>query len=157
MGAEICRRLSSGESLRAICRDDGFPDESTVRMWVLRENSDFYPQYAIARQMQALRWAEEIIEIADDGSNDWMQSQRPDNKGYELNGEHTRRSHMRVEARKWLLSKVLPKVYGDRQQHTHTGPNDGPIGVASVTLDAATDMTEEQRAALRAALTGAKR
>jgi Bacteriophage Sf6, terminase small subunit-like len=31
-----------------------------------------------------------------------------------LDAEHVQRSRLRVEARKWLLSKALPKVYGDK-------------------------------------------
>jgi hypothetical protein len=58
--------------------------------------------------------ADELIDIADDGRNDWMA--RPGNAtiGYELNGEHVQRSRLRSDTRKWLLSKCLPKVYGDK-------------------------------------------
>jgi hypothetical protein len=54
--------------------------------------------------------ADELLEIADDGSNDWMEREKG---GYELNAEHIQRSRARIDTRKWLLSKMLPKVYGD--------------------------------------------
>ena len=61
-------------------------------------------------------WADEILEIADDATNDWMGRQRRDGvTEIVLNRDHVERSKQRIDARKWLLSKALPKVYGDRQ------------------------------------------
>ena len=54
--------------------------------------------------------ADETLEISDDGTNDWMK----DNEGYKVNGEHVARSRLRVDTRKWLLSKALPKIFGDK-------------------------------------------
>lgn len=124
---EIVRRIGEGESLRAICRDEGMPSEGSVRGWVIDNREGFAAHYTQARMSQAVRWGEEILEIADDASNDWMASNKPDSEAYVLNGEHTRRSHMRIEARKWLLSKVLPKVYGDKLDLRTEG--DGTINV----------------------------
>ena len=58
--------------------------------------------------------ADEMLEIADDGSNDWMLRKDGDKEFYVLNGEHVQRSRLRLDTRKWLLSKALPKVYGDK-------------------------------------------
>lgn len=119
IAAEICRRLGEGEGLRAICRSEGMPPESTVRTWVADDRDGFAVRYTTARQAQALRWAEEILEIADDGSNDWIERNTADGgRGYEFHGEHYQRSRLRVDTRKWLLSKVLPKVYGDKIEVT---------------------------------------
>ncbi|HQU25004.1 MAG TPA: hypothetical protein PKX13_12065 [Acidiphilium sp.] len=112
---EICRRLALGETLREICRTDGMPDPSTVREWVLTRPS-FSPQYMKAREMGFMTWSDELIEIADDGRNDWMENNDPNNPGWKANGEHSRRSQIRIDARKWLLAKALPKVFGDRLQ-----------------------------------------
>jgi len=72
--------------------------------------------------------ADELLEVADDGKNDWMERQgEDDQKLYVLNGEHVQRSRIRVDTRKWLLSKALPKVYGDKLTQEHTGPNGGPV------------------------------
>ncbi len=59
--------------------------------------------------------AEEIVEIADDGRNDWMEVMSKDGEsiGWRLNGEAVQRSRLRVDARKWLMSKLLPKKYGE--------------------------------------------
>lgn len=111
---EICRRLASGESLRSICRDDGMPTEACVRGWAIDDREGFSSQYARSKEVQFSAMADELIDIADDARNDWMA--RPGNGtiGYELNGEHVQRSRLRSDTRKWLLSKCLPKVYGDK-------------------------------------------
>lgn len=132
---EICERLSQGESLRSICRSEGYPHEATVRTWA-RERDDFSTQYARARELQMHALAEEIVEISDDGTNDWMKSNDPDNEGYALNHEHVQRSKLRLDARKWLASKILPKVYGDKVQQEVTGADGAPlIPTLSIKID----------------------
>jgi hypothetical protein len=121
LAEKICERLSGGESLRSICRDEAMPDERTVRRWALDDREGFSPQYARAREAQAHALADELLEIADDGSNDWMVREGKT----ELNSEHVQRSRLRSDTRKWLLSKMLPKVYGDKMQHT--GADDEPL------------------------------
>jgi hypothetical protein len=122
----ICTRLAAGESLRAICLSDGMPDKSTVFRW-LAINEPFRDQYARAREAQADFYAEEIIEISDDGTNDWMERRSEAEKGagiesgWVLNGEHVQRSRLRVDARKWFASKVAPKKYGDKIEATLQG------------------------------------
>lgn len=109
----ICARLSNGETLRAICRDEGMPRESTVRAWALDDVGGFYAHYARAREIGYAGLADELAEIAD-GTGD------------------PARDRLRVDTRKWLLSKALPKVYGDKVEHT--GPNGGPIQITRVEL-----------------------
>lgn len=112
LGAEICSRIGSGESLRAICRDDGMPSEATVRGWVIDGVGDeFAAQYKRARDLLAFGWAEQLIEIADDRAND---TYKDENGVVRVDHEAIARSRLRVDTRKWLLSKVLPKLYGDR-------------------------------------------
>lgn len=113
---EILRRMAEGESLRSICRSEGMPNREAVRLWVLENRHGFAERYAVARELQAHALAEELLEIADDGSNDWMARNDPNNPGYIENGEHLQRSRLRVDARKWLTSKILPKHYGDKHE-----------------------------------------
>jgi hypothetical protein len=68
----ICERIADGESLRSICSQEGFPHKATVFRW-LASNEAFRDHYARAREAQADALFDEILEIADDGSNDWMQ------------------------------------------------------------------------------------
>lgn len=114
----ICLRLAEGESLRSVCRDDGMPSKQAVLRWLAR-NEQFRAQYVRAKEEGAEAIAEEMFDIADDGTNDWMEKLDKDGEaiGYQLNGEHVQRSKLRIDTRKWYLSKILPKKYGDRIQH----------------------------------------
>lgn len=129
---KICSRIIGGESLRAICADDDMPGRTTVFQW-LAGNKDFAHQYARARAFQAEHLVDEIMEISDDGTNDWMERRSESEKGagvntgWVLNGEHVQRSRLRVDTRKWFASKVAPKIYGDKFVNEHSGPDGGPI------------------------------
>jgi hypothetical protein len=104
------------------------PPESTVRLWVQDDREGFAAHYARAREVGYQSMADELIEIADDGSNDWMERKRGDGSTEEVeNHEVIGRSRLRVDTRKWLLSKALPKVYGEKIVQEHTGANGGPI------------------------------
>jgi hypothetical protein len=98
-----------GYSLREVCRDERMPSRDTVRRW-LRDKPEFQAQYALACQHRADAFADEIIEMADDGSNDWQERQH----GPSVNAENIQRSKLRIEARKWLMSKVAPRKYGEK-------------------------------------------
>lgn len=106
-------RLAEGRSVRSICRDDDMPVTTTIFRW-LREDESFKQRYEVANEARAHALAEDILEIADDGKNDWMEKNDPENPGYRVNGEHVQRSRLRVDSRKWLASKILPKNYGDK-------------------------------------------
>ncbi|MBH9645062.1 terminase small subunit-like protein [Burkholderia vietnamiensis] len=111
----ICEHLVSGLSLRQIEAIEGMPSKTTILRWLADDRfTSFRDQYARARDMQAEGMADEILEIADDGRNDWMEIQNRDgdNIGWKVNGEAVQRSRLRIDARKWLLSKLLPKKYG---------------------------------------------
>jgi len=114
----ICLRLAEGESLRSVCSDDGMPSKQAVLRWLAR-NEEFRAQYVRAKEEGAEAIAEELFDIADDGTNDWMEKLDKDGEciGYQLNGEHVQRSKLRIDTRKWYLSKIMPKKYGDRIQH----------------------------------------
>jgi hypothetical protein len=121
LAQSVCIALAQGRSLRDVCEDEGMPAESTVRLWAVEDREGFSAQYAKAREIGYHMMADELLEIADNGSNDWMERNAEENDGWQLNGEHIQRSRLRVDARKWMLSKVLPKVYGEKQQHEVSG------------------------------------
>lgn len=139
---EICLRLSEGEGLKRICREEWAPTFHTVYNW-LKVHEGFKRQYAEARGIGLENMAEELLEIADDGSNDWMLRNDPDNAGYAANGEHLKRSELRIKTRQWLLSKLAPARYGDRLKAELTGADGGPIQTESLS-----DLTIARRIAM---------
>lgn len=128
LGDIICARLANGESLNAICKGEGMPSESTIRAWSLDQGHPISAKYARAREIGYLKIADELLDIADDGSNDWMiREGKNEDPGWAANGEHIQRSRLRVDTRKWLLSKMLPKVFGDRLSAELTGKDGEPL------------------------------
>lgn len=124
-----------GRSLRSICRDD---DGMPAMMTVLREldrNPLFCARYARAREAMADHAADDAMVIARMSTPETAAADR-----------------VKLMAHQWYAKCLRPKVYGDRQ--AITGPNDGPIQIAAVTLDAS-ELDDDQRAAMRAALLAA--
>ena len=109
----ICARLAEGQSLRKAAKAEGVGVQ-TVLDWEAA-NEDFSGQYARARATGYKLLADEIIEISDDASGDTVETEN----GPKANPEFTARSRLRVDSRKWMLSKMLPKIYGDKLETTH--------------------------------------
>ena len=107
---EICKRLAGGESLNAICREKHLPSRKVVHEWVADDRNGFRDKYACAREAQADRMAEEILEIADDACNDWVMR----NGTYVFDHENVNRARLRVDARKWLMARLAPRKWGNR-------------------------------------------
>ena len=124
IGAVLCARIADGESLRSICAEEEMPDKATVFRWLaVPELSEFRDQYARAREQQADALFDEILEIADDARNDWMERRGEEDAGWVANGEHIQRSKLRIDARKWMAGKLRPKVYGDKSVIEGPGEN----------------------------------
>lgn len=123
----VCEGLASGKGLEAVCAGDGIPNASTIYRW-LEAHENFREKYARARQIQADRYFDEIVQIADDGSRDYRQ----DDEGRDVvDHDHIARSRLRVEARKWTASKLAPKKYGEKLELS--GDADAPLTVNVVT------------------------
>jgi len=124
----ILERLSRGETLQKAVRGENMPRHNTVIKRV-RNDKEFAGRYMIAREIGYTIMADGIIDIADDGARDYG----VDDKGREVvNKEHILRSRVRIDTRKWLLAKALPKIYGDRFALEASGPGGGPIPVAGL-------------------------
>jgi hypothetical protein len=95
--------------------------------WLQDEDKqDFFDQYVKAKLIRAEGYVDDLMDIADDGSNDYME--RIDDRdivAYQTNGEVIARSRLRVDTRKWYVGKVLDKVYGDALKLK--GDKDEPI------------------------------
>jgi len=75
-----------------------------------------------------------MLDIADDGRNDWMERHGKEDAGWQANGENIQRSRVRIDTRKWLASKLKPKKYGDKVDLTHGGPDGGPIKIEEIVI-----------------------
>lgn len=113
--AIVIAELEGGKSLRKAAASVGV-DPATVLRWV-KADENFAQQYAQARETGYQLLADEILEISDDSSGDTVETDR----GPVSNPEFTARSRLRVDSRKWMLSKMLPKVYGEKVDHNLTG------------------------------------
>ena len=118
----VCKHLSSGLTLRHACRLLDLK-ESTVRTWVM-DRPDFAAQYARARELGYQAMADELIDISDDNSRDWKTIGRQGAEYDVPDREVVDRSKLKVDTRKWLLSKALPKLYGDKLDVKHDASGD---------------------------------
>lgn len=141
LAERICNELAGGLSLRKVCKLEWAPDKRTILRW-LAAHEEFRTHYALACEVRADDFFDDIVDIADDGSRDTVLKERPDGSTYEATDhDHINRSKLRVDARKWVLSKMMPKKYGDRVVQEHTGPNGGPV-----LTDDLSGLTDTQRA-----------
>lgn len=110
----IIEGICAGESLRKICKAPGMPNRATVHRWLLAD-TDFCDQYARAReiQVQAEEIFDEILEISDDSSRDYITG---DDGQKRINREAIDRAKLKIDARKWVLSRMEPKKYGNRME-----------------------------------------
>jgi hypothetical protein len=103
----ICERILAGESVRSICSDETMPSLSMVFRW-LKASESFREQYAHTREVQAHVIADDTRDIVDN---------EPD----------PARARVMLDQRKWHASKLLPKVYGDRQEIRHADPDGNKV------------------------------
>jgi len=104
LGKTICERIAKGESVRKIVKDPKMPSSSTIFLWLLDEDKkEFSEHYEKAVNTKAELMFEELLEIADEKGKDVM------------------RARLRVDTRKWYLSKVLPKKFGEKLDMTSGG------------------------------------
>ena len=122
LAEKICQMIAQGQSVRSICAKKDMISMQTFFRW-LRENDKFREQYARACEERSYMHAEDIIEIADNATNDYMEKLEGD--GYIFNSENVQRSRLRIDTRKWLMSKLNPKVYGDKLDMTTNGNDIG--------------------------------
>jgi hypothetical protein len=123
LGDLICALICEGYSLRKIAKNDEMPRVSTILDWVMKGTRGderyeaFSEQYARSLDIRTDNMAEELLEISDDDSLDVGVTE--DGKPY-VKGEHIQRSRLKVDTRKWLMSKMKPKKYGEKLQQEIT-------------------------------------
>jgi hypothetical protein len=145
----ICTELQKGRSLADICsKDENMPTPAGFLKWVETE-PEVSKHYAHAREIGYLKLADEIIALSDK-THEWVTIQELDPNGkpmfneagepmlkkvlMPLNSDVVAHKRVQIDTRKWMLSKMLPKIYGDKLTQEHTGANGGPIAMAAVDL-----------------------
>jgi hypothetical protein len=128
VAAEIERRLARGQSLKRMCAEqDHLPHRDTVNDW-LDKYPDFSDRVASARARGAHALIEDARDIADDGTNDWMEKHHGESTSWVVNGEALGRSKLRIEQRWREAEAHQPKVYGKRQMVEHSGSLNVTLG-----------------------------
>lgn len=118
--AALCERIltsiAEGKSLRESCEKENLAPGNWIN-WI---NSDkqLLEQYTHAREVRAELLFDEMLDIADEVSSDTIID---DNGNEKANSEWIARSRLRVDTRKWALSKMLPKKYGDKIEVDNKG------------------------------------
>lgn len=120
LGLEICQLIAEKHTLRQIEARENMPAKGTILSWNFKEGEIyewFQNQYARAMKIRAYGWAEEIVDISDDGSNDYYEREGKDGKSHTtFDHEHVQRSRLRIDSRKFLMAKALPKIFGDKSE-----------------------------------------
>ena len=131
LGEAICLRLEEGEALNEILRGEGMPTRASVLQWV-QTRPDFSIRYARAREIGYTHLAEEILEIANTPVMAIKTESGPMGvKTTEADAIEHRR--LQIDTRKWLLAKMLPKVYG--QKNEPEAPPAAPVTLSSAEAD----------------------
>jgi hypothetical protein len=106
----FCAEIADGKSMKSICAQPGMPVKQTIFNW-LRKYPEFAEAYRVATEERAESYVEEIMDIADDGTNDYYTDEDGKRR---VDTEHINRSRLRVDTRKWYAGKVKPKKYGEK-------------------------------------------
>jgi transposase-like protein len=118
--------MAEGSSLREICRDNGMP-KSTFRQWIRDDRDGLAARYQASRVLQVESWSDQILELAN------RDDLEPNDK------------RVRVDALKWLMSKLVPKKWGERL--LVAGDAESPLQIMHKQADLAA-LTEAQLAGL---------
>lgn len=141
LAEKICERMCLGEAPTQICKDPTMPSYPTVIRWSLSED----PKYAVFQVMfdeaKKIMWmyhADQMLDVSDDSVNDYIERYNKFTEEMErvVDPENIQRAKLRVDTRKWLLSKMLPHLYGDKVDVSIGGRNGKAIAVTTITMTA---------------------
>lgn len=107
---KVCERIENGEAVRTILKDKDMPDSVTFYKWVDNDKNKL-KQYARACEARAEEMFEDILKIVDATEDDVIVDE---NGNFITNHNIIQRDRLRADARKWMLSKMMPKKYGDK-------------------------------------------
>lgn len=111
---KICEELAQGKSMRTVCHSDEMPAMSTVFKW-LREKEGFSEQYVRAKEESTEAMNEIMLDLGDQAI-EFAQSVDP-----KASGAVVQAVKLKADNLKWVMSKMKPKKYGDKIDHTTNG------------------------------------
>lgn len=108
---EICETIAcSVDSINTLCaKHKHWPCVETIRRWRIHV-PEFGVKYTAAKQHQIESIVDEMLDIADDTSRDVFVQ----NGQHKYDHDHISRTRIKIETRKWLASKLVPRLYGDK-------------------------------------------
>ena len=134
----VCQEIEKGRALRNVLKDENMPSTSTFYQWL--DNDEVKAkQYARATEVRADIIFDDILAIADENTNDTSINEN----GIEVvNNDVIQRSRLRIDARKWVLSKLNPKKFGDKT--IHSGDADNPIQTKTTIINLGSGIKPEK-------------
>lgn len=109
----ICAMLAEGKSLRTITKNNpDTPSIATIFNW-FKQYPQFLEQYTRAKSEAADAMVDELLDLADNVDD------------YSPAAVH--KARLQIDTRKWVASKLKPKVYGDKLDVTSDGEKVVPI------------------------------
>jgi hypothetical protein len=112
---ETLELIADGLSIRKACAQTGLPI-STFTDHILKP--EYSEHYARAMERRADAIFDEIVDISDGDPE-----------------ADTARDRLRIDARKWVVSKMLPKKYGDKVTNELTGANGERLVPDKITIE----------------------
>lgn len=166
--ADVFEVLAAGESLDEACRRVAdAPVASAIMRWVMSDPAGAGAEYARAREIGYRLLGDRIDRIASETHSMIMIHEQDSDGNHLYNADGTPKlkqvlaplsadviasKRLQVDALKWKLSKMLPKVYGDKVTQEHTGAGGGPITLAAMDLK---NMSDGELAQMHALLSKA--
>ena len=95
---DICLRIADGRSVNSICNDADMPSKAIIYRW-LDKYPEFVDKYQRAMKQREEFHFDEMLDIADDVLPETAE---------------VARAKLRIDTRKWVLSRMNPKKYGDK-------------------------------------------
>lgn len=132
IAAEICERISSGELLTVICRDDHLPPIRKCQQW-LKEYPEFQALFDMYIQDQLFVFSEQVLEIADAMKDDFKTVIKNGKEKRVADPDMVARAKLRIEVRFRHLKAGKPELWGDVS--TLITKSDDRLDAANLTTD----------------------
>ena len=128
----ICERIEKGESLRSVLKDKEMPSSRTFFKWI-DSSEDKVKQYARATELRAEDIFDEMFYIADNTIEGIVIETDDNGRTKEKKGDMLGHRRLQIDTRKWALSKMNPKKYGDKTVVDNTS-SDGTMSTKQINL-----------------------